>query len=101
MKQVTYEQGNTTVWSDGDKVIIKNPVGRKYIEQNVDQIFGVGEYQRIYKVKYYENVSRGRNPLSRKIEISSGYIPDRVKKDLDIQSLPGISEEDLMGKYFK
>lgn len=107
MSVVQYKQGATTVWCDGEKIIIRNPSGKRHIESNVDTLFGKGEYQKIFKDKYWEKVEPGvLNPLAKAIEINSGYIPKIVQEDLQAKSLPGIKEEDITKKdlvkdYFK
>ena len=102
MNEVNYKQGMTTAWSDGEKLVIKNKSGRQHIKANIEQIFGMGEYDKILEVKYFEDSRRGRiNPHSRSIEIVSADIPKRVKLDLEKKSLPGIKDEDLMEKYFE
>jgi hypothetical protein len=96
MKKVNYKQGQTAVWSDGEKLVITNPSGKTHIEANVDRIFGMGEFKKMASVQYSESIERGRiNPLAKFIEISTGYIPERVKKDLAAQSLPGLTSEDF------
>lgn len=95
MKEKIYKQGATTVWTDGEKLIISNPNGKKHIPENVDRIFGVGEFDKIYENKYSETEEVGKiNTLSRKIEIISGYIPKRAEKDIMEQSMPGTKKED-------
>lgn len=102
MKKVKYEQGMTKVWSDGEKVVITNPSSMQHVEENVDRIFGVGEYQKIYHVKYSHEESIARvNKHARENVIISGYIPQRVIDDLGEQSLPGNKGADLVEKYFK
>lgn len=102
MKTVTYQQGMTKVWSDGEKIKITNTATNVYVKDNVERIFGMGEWDKIYKAKYYEVKEKSPiNPMSYTYELLSGYIPERVAKDLFEQSLPGIQEEDLVGKYFK
>ena len=100
MTEVVYKQGMTTVWSDGEKIIVTNPSQRRHIKTNVEQIFGMGEYDKILEVKYSEEekANPGPNPLSRTIEIVSGYIPERVKKDLLEQKLPGTKKSDFFDK---
>lgn len=95
-KSVEYKQGATTVWSDGEKVVIKNPNGKHYIKDNVERIFGLGEYDKLYNVKYSEDVVRSKiNPLAQAVEIVTGYIPQRVKKDL------GMKKDSDYTKFFK
>jgi hypothetical protein len=62
MGTVTYKQGMTTVWSDGEKVVIKNPSSFTHVEVNVDNIFGVGEFKKLWKVKYFESLKNNSNP---------------------------------------
>lgn len=95
-----YKQGNTTVWSDGEKLVIKNKSGRQHIKNNIDSLFGEGEYDKIYKVKYYENSTPSKtNKYAKHIEICSGYIPPAVKLDIQKESLPGQSDT-LLEEYF-
>lgn len=107
MAQITYKQGMTEVWCDGEKIIITNPTSIKHIEANVDQIFGVGEYQRIFNVKYSLKEEVGFNKLATNIEIVSGYIPDRALQDLDLPenkdieaTYLGLNKKELEHKYF-
>ena len=101
MTEVTYKQGATEVWCDGEKIIVTNPNGRQYIKDNVERIFGMGEYDKIYAVKYYDNTKRNHlNPMTETIEICSSYIPARVKKDLIAKGLPGETEQDYT-KFFE
>lgn len=89
MKEVTYKQGMTTVWSDGDKIKITSPIGKNHIEANVDQIFDPGIWKKIHDVHYNESLdATGRN-----YECISGYIPKRVLDDL-------IDDKELMKEYF-
>ena len=90
MKEVNYKQGRTKVWSDGDKIVVRNPSDKRHCLQNVDQIFGVGQWKRILDVAYTV-VDEKYN-----YEVISPYIPDRVLKDLEIEE-----DESLIGKYFK
>jgi hypothetical protein len=78
MKEVEYKQGMTTVWSDGEKVVIKSPMGKDHIKTNVEQIFGVGEFDKLHAVKYTEDLAK----TGRDYELVTGYIPSRVKQDL-------------------
>lgn len=83
MKEVKYKQGMTNVWSDGDKIIVRNDAGIKWVEANVDEIFGVGEWNRIYSVMYMESdLSKDFRATSNAYECVSGYIPLRVNEDL-------------------
>jgi len=102
MGQVTYKQGMTTVWSDGEKVVIRNPSGSTHVKTNVEQIFGMGEFDKLWDVKYFEEFkTNAGNPHSKRYNLTSGYIPERIKIDLQEQSLPGIEEKDLIKEYFK
>ena len=94
MSEVNYKQGATSVWSDGEKVVVSNPTGAQHIKANIEQIFGVGEYDKLYDVKYGYSVVQNRNPHSKTVEFSSGYIPKRVRVDMQIWGTPGTSEED-------
>lgn len=85
MNEIAYQQGNTKVWSDGEKLVITNNSSDSHLETNVDEIFGVGEYQEILAVNYlYEIKPNPGNIHSKKIEIISGYIPARVMADLQL-----------------
>jgi hypothetical protein len=101
MTQITYKQGMTTVWSDGEKIIIKNPSSFTHVKDNVEQIFGMGEFDKIKEVKYSEELTNNFNPHSKTYELISGYIPNRIKIDLQEKSLPGIKDEDITEEYFK
>jgi len=98
MKQVTYRQGNTHVFCDGEKVVVKNNAGKRHVKANVEQIFGMGEYDKLSEVAYLEHETKptkGHNPQSRWYEMQSGYIPERAKNDLAETSLPGIKQSDI------
>jgi hypothetical protein len=96
---VKYKQGSTEAWSDGDKIIITNPSGKKHLEYNVDQIFGLGEYAKIVEVNYSFEEERTFNPHAKEIKIISGYIPQRVVDDLGLVKDKGVGE-DLISEYF-
>ena len=81
-KHVEYKQGNTVVWSDGDRLTVTNSSGKRHVEQNVDQIFGKGEWDRIWEVKYIEDGQKG-SAFASEYKCISGYIPQLVKDDLD------------------
>ena len=88
---VNYKQGMTYVWSDGEKIIIKNRSGIRWVKENVDRIFGLGEWEKIRHVAYseHEYTPVATSPV-RAYECYSGYIPQRVIDDLK-ETLP---EED-------
>jgi len=95
---VEYKQGMTTVWSDGEKVVVTNPNGNSHIRANVENIFGMGEFTNLDSVRYSMHLD------GKSYEMISGYIPQRVKDDLLEQqekNLPGVSAKDIMGKYFE
>jgi len=82
-KSVTYTQGRTVVWSDGEKITVKNSGGLKWVKDNVEQIFGMGEWDKIVKVSYTEvDYARIKNSNIKGYECVSGYIPQRVISDL-------------------
>ena len=89
-----YRQGSTRVWCDGEKIVIKNFVGPKYVPANIDHLFGEGEYHQIFKAKYVERRTKATNEF----ELVSGYIPKRILDDLG----PPVDEveEDYQG-WFK
>lgn len=96
--EVTYKQGMTEVWTDGEKIKVTNPAGAKHIEENVDRIFGVGEYKKIYDSRYiFEEKVGKHNTVAREVTLIGGYIPQRAKDDLKDQK----GKDDLVGKYFK
>jgi len=101
MKSVEYSQGMTKVYCDKDKVVITNPSGTSHLEANVDEIFGVGEYNKIFAVNYTYDVVRSKfNPHSSRVELVSGYIPLRARQDLNMEkSLPGLSSLFDKDKY--
>jgi len=91
MSEVTYSQGMTNVWSDGEKITVNNKSGIKWVKDNVEQIFGMGEWDKIQKVAYSEyNEVPSKNARVKTYECVSGYIPQRVLEDL--KNLP---EEEL------
>lgn len=101
MKSVNYKQGMTTVYVDEEKIVIKNSSHKQYVPDNVDRIFGVGEWDKIYRVKYFEEEDTEQfNTFCKPYMVTSGYIPKRALEDLAKQSLPGTSENDLVDKYF-
>jgi hypothetical protein len=83
MSEVRYSQGMTNVWSDGEKVSVINNAGIKYVKTNIEQIFGMGEWEKLQSAIYFEvdNLMDHSNRL-RKYECVSGYIPQRVVDDL-------------------
>jgi len=89
MSEVKYSQGMTNVWSDGEKVSVINDAGIKHVKDNVEHIFGMGEWDKIQGAIYFEvdNLSDHSNRI-RKYECVSGYIPQRVIDDLAIEELP-------------
>jgi hypothetical protein len=98
--EVEYKQGMTKAWSDGEKVVITNPNGPQWLEENVDRIFGMGEYAEIRKVEYSYKVRQSPvNAMAKSITITSGYIPQRVLDDLLDMKSNGTSAKDLMSKY--
>jgi hypothetical protein len=98
--EVEYKQGMTKAWSDGEKVVITNPNSPQHIKDNVEQIFGMGEYDKIRETEYsYDVKLSSGNALAKHITITSGYIPQRVVDDLLDMKSNGISAKDLMSKY--
>lgn len=96
--EVTYKQAMTEVWCDGEKIKITNPSGITHVEENVDRIFGVGEYKKIYDSRYiFEEKVGKHNTHAREVILIGGYIPERALNDLN--DLKG--KDDLVGKYFK
>jgi len=84
MKEVTYKQGMTEIWSDGEKITVNNKSGIKWVETNVDQVLGVGEWKKIQKVAYSElqHPKKSDGNLARAYECVSGYIPQQIFDDL-------------------
>ena len=84
MSKVKYTQGMTEVWSDGEKITVENAAGIKHVRYNVEQIFGMGEWDKIKDVAYMETdyAYDHKNP-SNGYECVSGYIPQRVIDDLE------------------
>jgi hypothetical protein len=91
---VNYEQGMTKVWSDGEKITVINEAGTRWLKDNVEQIFGMGEWAKIEQAIYFK-VDHLRSPENniRKFECISGYIPQRVLED--IQELSEELPEDV------
>jgi len=95
--EVTYKQGMTTVWTDGEKIIIKNPTGFTHVKANVENIFGMGEYDKIADTHYTMDEGVGRlNTVAREWKMVGGYIPQRALDDLEAQG----KDESLIDKYF-
>lgn len=90
---VHYKQGMTAVWSDGDKIIIRNKSGPKWVEVNVDNIFGTGEWKKIEAAKYFD-LEYPTSPSSnvKAYECVSGYIPERIL--IDINSIEDLSDDE-------
>jgi len=81
--EVTYSQGMTEVWSDGEKLKVVNLSGTKHILANIEQIFGMGEWLNIQMAVYYEvDHLKDHRTNIRGYECISGYIPQRVIDDL-------------------
>lgn len=98
MKIVEYKQGMTSVWCDGEKLIIKNPTGKKHVKDNVEQIFGMGEFDKIVEVAYFEDFDRKK--FKAPYEAASGYIPERARTDLKSgKGHPGTKEKDYLGMF--
>ena len=84
-QDVTYKQGMTTVWSDGEKITVVNEAGIKWVKDNVEQIFGMGEWDEIHDVVYFEiDYARDHRTTNKGYECISGYIPQRVRDDLTL-----------------
>ena len=98
-KEITYKQGGTNVWSDGDKIVITNSSGLRHVEANVDQIFDLGEYEKIFAVNYLFEEKKTWNPHAKEVKIVSGYIPQRVVDDLGFIKEKGVGK-DLIGEFF-
>ena len=85
---VEYEQGMTKVWSDGEKIVIHNRSGKKWVKDNVERIFGMGEWDKIHSVAYTEVNQIKTTHVKANYECVSGYIPQRVINDLASQPDP-------------
>lgn len=83
MQEVSYKQGMTIVWSDGEKLTLENKRGIRWVKDNIENIFGMGEWDKIHNAIYFE-VDHIKNPNNniRTYECVSGYIPQRVIDDL-------------------
>jgi len=94
--EVEYSQGMTKVWSDGEKITVKNKSGIKWIKINIEQIFGVGEWNKIQEVAYNE-IHHPKKPdkTVRAYECVSGYIPQRVFNDLTALPEDELSKEEI------
>jgi hypothetical protein len=88
MSEVKYSQGMTEVWSDGEKITINNAAGIKWVRDNIERIFGKGEWDKIKDVVYMEtDYAYDSKTPSNRYECVSGYIPQRVIDDL-VEELP-------------
>jgi len=95
--EVEYKQGMTTAWSDGEKLTVKNPAGKRHVKANIEQIFGVGEFEKIKDHAYIEEETRSRtNILAIEYLLVSGYIPKRVE-----DAYKDYTKDNLTKKYFK
>jgi hypothetical protein len=94
MNEVSYEKGMTKIWSDGEKIRVENDAGIKWVQQNVDDLLGKGEWYKIQKVMYMEtDHARDRKYKHNGYECLSGYIPAKVIADL-AEELPKDVEKD-------
>lgn len=91
MQEVNYKQGMTKVWSDGDKITVKTKGNKKHVLQNVEQIFGEGQWDRILDVAYSITDEKFN------YAVVSPYIPQRVLDDLGIDN----DDKGLIDRYFK
>lgn len=91
-----YKQGMTTVLVDEDKTVVKNPTGITHVETNVDQIFGIGEFDKLVEHKYVEENRGYRNGYT----LISGYTPKKSQADLKDSGKERLSAKDLMKDYF-
>jgi len=83
LQEISYKQGMTNVWSDGEKLTIENKAGTKWVKHNIENIFGIGEWDKIEIGIYFEvDHLKNRNNNIRTYECVSGYIPQRVIDDL-------------------
>ena len=98
---VEYKQGATVVWTDGEKLVVTNRTGKEHVKANVEEIFGVGSWEKIHKHKYSEETKQnpGGNPYSKTYTLISPIIPKRAVEDLNDPSELD-SEEDLVERYF-
>lgn len=81
--EVKYTRGMTTVWSDGEKITIVNAAGIRWVNVNVDELFGVGEWDKIHESIYFKvDHVKDKTTSIRKYECVSGYIPQRIIEDL-------------------
>ena len=97
MVEKTYKQGMTEVWTDGDRLKVVNKAGNQWVKANVDQIFGLGEYEKMRAVAYFEDKHKNKlNKSSYTYELITGYIPARAQNDLKLIE----KENSLLGKYF-
>jgi hypothetical protein len=81
MKEKTYKKGMTEVWSDGEKVVVKNSAGKEWVETNIDDLFGVGEYVKLQEVCYTEEVTPKSGEKKNSYEMVSGYVPRVIAED--------------------
>jgi hypothetical protein len=97
-KEVRYSQGMTNIWSDGEKIIVKNAAGTKWVKDNVEQIFGMGEWDSIHDLCYSEQDDlKEHRRDSRAYECISGYIPQRVFDDLAKQVKEDVDKAKILG----
>ena len=100
---LNYDCGYTKVEcnSNNNKTIIRNETGDRWIPDQFDRIFGLGEYEKLSKhILSYGKERNTNNPFAYDICIVAEYLPKQARKDAKAE-LPDPGKSDLIGKYFK
>ena len=98
-----YDYGYTKVEcsSETGKTIIRNITGDKWIPEQVDRLFGLGEYKKLSKHILSQSREKNTgNPHCIEVCIVANYLPKSARKDIK-NELPDKDKTDLIGKYFK
>jgi hypothetical protein len=97
-----YDCGYTKVEcnSKTGRTIIRNVTGDRWIPEQIDRIFGLGEYKKLSEhiISYAKERNSG-NPHAIEICIVAEYLPKQVRKDIKTE-MPD-DKNHLIGKYFK
>lgn len=103
-----YKQGYTEVQcnSSTGQTIIINITGDRWIEEQFDRIFGIGEFKKFNQhLTSHSKEKNTNNPHCIRHTLVGDYIPKQARKDIkwiqEQEKLPGLKKSDLIGKYFK
>jgi len=108
---VEYKQGYTTIEcnSSSGRTIINNITSDRWIEEQFDRIFDIGEFKKFKKhLVSWSKEKHTSNPHCIHHTLIADYIPKLAKKHMkeilkkeEEKGFPGVKKSDLIGKYFK